>query len=70
MAPKTREERLFGAACLKITLERSGSGTAGGEIYRDTLRDLGLTDVEVDAYLDEHRAVVQAALDARRQPKS
>lgn len=72
MAPKTREERLFGAACLKLTLDRAGnpSQAAGSEIYRDTLNDLGLSEEDVEAYLAENRSLVQAALDARRQAKN
>jgi hypothetical protein len=67
MAPRTREERLFGAACLKVTLERSG-GSAMNEIYNATLSDLGLTAEEVDIYLQAERAQVEAALNARRPP--
>jgi hypothetical protein len=67
---KTREERLFGAACLRLTLERgSGHGAAGSEIYRETLMDLELTDADVDAYLESHRDAVVAALAARRGSK-
>lgn len=64
MAPKTRDERLFGAACLKVTLERNG-GSAMNEIYTATLSELGLTAVEVEAYLLENRPKVREALDAR-----
>ena len=67
MAPKTRDERLFGAACLKVTLERTG-GSAMTEIYTATLSDLGLTAEEVDLYLDHARTRVEAALDAGRPP--
>jgi hypothetical protein len=58
---------LFGAACLKLTLERSGS--AASEIYEGTLRDLGLQDAEVAEYLRSHRAMVEAALAAHRGPR-
>jgi hypothetical protein len=63
---RTREERLFGAACLKVTLERSAGPAHRSEIYRGALEDLGLTDAEVDAFLAEERPAVERALDARR----
>jgi hypothetical protein len=66
LAPKSRQERLFGAACLKQQLERSpGVNASASEIYRGTLRDLDLEESEVEAYLREHQAEVEAALDAR-----
>jgi len=67
MAPKTRDERLFGAACLRVTLERN-QGSAMNEIYSATLSDLGLSAEEVDIYLQEARPKVEAALDAGRPP--
>lgn len=67
MAPKTREERLFGAACLKVTLEKNG-GSAMNEIYTATLADLGLEPGEVEAYLRTARTRVEAALEAARSP--
>lgn len=67
MPPRTKEERLFGAACLKLTLEARGGGPT--EIYESTLVDLGLTDEEVEAYLAEHRDVVKAALEAHGRPR-
>lgn len=67
MAPKTREERLFGAACLKVTLERNG-GSAMNEIYKATLSDLGLEAEDVEVYLRTERERVEAALDSGRAP--
>lgn len=61
MAPKTREERLFGAACLKVTLERNG-GSAMNEIYIATLDDLGLEPEEVEVFLESERPRVEEAL--------
>lgn len=69
MAPKTREERLFGAACLRVTLERNG-GSAMNEIYNATLDDLGLAAEDVDTYLETERAQVEAALASGRRPGS
>lgn len=63
MPPKSREERLFGASCLKLKLQKTLGARAGAvEIYQDTVRDLGLTDEDVDVYLDAHRSEVEAAL--------
>lgn len=71
MPPKSRDQRLFGAACLRVSLERAhGDRAATLEIYEATLRDLDLTDGDVEEYLSVHRAEVQAALDARRTPRS
>ena len=64
--PRSRADRLFGAACLKVTLERSSGKKATGEIYEGALEDLQLTDDEVHHYLLEHRSTVEAALDARK----
>jgi hypothetical protein len=65
--PRTKEQRLFGAACLKVKLESRG---AASEIYESTLKDLELTDSEVEAYLAEHRDMVEAALEAHGQPRN
>src|SRR5437868_2078931 len=65
VATKTRDERLFGAACLKVMLERTLRDRAGAsEIYRATLSDLDILDEDVDGYLAEHREMIQTALDA------
>ncbi len=63
MPPRTREERLFGAACLRVQLEKSGGlvrGTSG--IYEGALRDLDLTDDEVSQFLQSQRGRVEQAL--------
>ncbi|MEM1023916.1 MAG: hypothetical protein AAGD10_00340 [Myxococcota bacterium] len=61
MPPKSREERLFGAACLWVTLEKQGSPMAS-DIMQGTLEDLKLDASEVEAYLLGHREAVVAAL--------
>ncbi len=68
MAPRTREERLFGAACLRVKLEKGASPPAANEIYRATIQDLGLTETEVEAYLANHRGAVESALASGRRP--
>jgi hypothetical protein len=64
---KTKEQRLFGAACLKLTLLARGGAS---EIYEGALQDLQLTDAEVETYLSEHRDMVEAALDAHGRSRS
>jgi len=66
LAEKTKDQRLFGAACLKLKL----AGRGANEIYESTLADLDLTDAEVEAYLAEHRDMVEAALEAHGRPKN
>jgi hypothetical protein len=63
MGARSREQRLFGAACVRVTLERAGLESS--ELYRSTLLDLELEPNEVDVYLMEHRAAVEAALNQR-----
>lgn len=70
MAPRTREERLFGAACLRVKLEKGGAPPAASEIYQATIQDLGLTESEVEAYLVNHRGTVESALASGRRPGS
>jgi hypothetical protein len=63
MPTRTKEERLFGAACLKAQLEKSGSSGSGvSSIYQGTLKDLGLSDEEVTLFLDSQRDQVEEAL--------
>jgi hypothetical protein len=68
--PKSRDERLFGAACLKLTVSGSALAAGGGEIYEATLRDLGLTDDEVIEYLRANEARVREALVRKRARKN
>jgi hypothetical protein len=64
---RTRAQRLFGAACLKLTLEKtSGVGAEELDIYAGALRDLELTEDEVDRFLDEHSEEVLEALKSSR----
>ncbi|MEE2902527.1 MAG: hypothetical protein VYC39_09360 [Myxococcota bacterium] len=64
MPPRTREQRLFGAACLKVQLERAGISRS--EIYNGALCDLELTDEDVVEFLSRERGRVEAALDHRK----
>ena len=66
---KTREQKLFGAAVLKTSFVLKGGLQSPTflHVYPGVLRDLGLTDEEVDAYLAEHKEAVDKA--ARGQPE-
>lgn len=61
MSDRGRDPR-FGAAVLKRSFLAEGvAAEAYREIYEGTLRDLGLTDAEVQAYIEAHREEVEAA---------
>lgn len=68
MPDKKRDKNpLFGAAVLKLTFtqrhaEQSPQFTA---IYHGVLRDLGVSDDDVDRYLEQHRAEVQKAISGK-----
>ncbi len=67
MAPaegKPRRNPLLGAAVLKALLGRRGGDDRKRTqaLYEGILRDLGLTDEQVDAYLAEHADEVEEAL--------
>ncbi len=67
--PKTRDERLFSAAVLRRSFELQDDQYRSGFefVYQGVLRDLGLEEGEVEAYLAEHRAEVEAAIGRRRK---
>lgn len=61
---KSREEKLFGAAVLRRSFELRGDEhrVALQPVYDGVLRDLGISDDEVTAFLAEHGARVDAAI--------
>jgi hypothetical protein len=61
---KPRRNPLLGAAVLKALLEqRASENRAQAQaLYDGVLRDLGLTDAAVQAYLEEHVAEVEDAI--------
>jgi hypothetical protein len=65
--PKTKEERLFSAAVVRRAFElQDGRYKEGFRfVYEGVLRDLELEDAEVEAFLVEHRADVEAAMGRR-----
>lgn len=60
---KSLNERLFGAAVLKMSFRlRGAEGSAAFTgIYPGVLRDLQLDDEAVERYIEEHRNQVEAA---------
>ena len=66
---KTKAERLFSAAVLRRPFElQDGDYKRGFQfVYDGVLRDLGLEAAEVEAFLAEHRAEVEAAMGRKRR---
>ena len=77
---KEGRNRLLGAAVLlqllrrRAAVERGGAGTGraavpGGDsivtLYEGVLRDLGVTEVEVEAYLEANAEAVEEAIRGR-----
>lgn len=67
MTEKRRKDPLFGAAVLKLTFvqRRDEQSPQFKSIYEGVLRDLAVTDADVEAYLQKHRAAVEAAIAAK-----
>lgn len=63
-----KKNPLFGAAVLKLSFElRESEGSEGFRfVYDGVLRDLGVTDEEVDEYLAKHRHEVENAVRGKR----
>ncbi len=57
MQGDNRKDPLFGAAVLKLSMIRKGLGFEPGfrVVYAGTLRELQLSDAEVDAYIEKNR---------------
>ncbi len=66
---KTKEEKLFSAAVLRLSFElQDGQYKEGFRfVYAGVLRDLALEERDVDAYLAEHRPEVEAAIGRRKK---
>ena len=60
---KSLDDRLFGAAVLKMSFRLRGAegSPAFAGIYPGVLRDLVLEDEAVERYIEEHRSEVEAA---------
>lgn len=63
-----RRDPLFGAAVLKLSFALRGTSAeeAFRFVYEGVLRDLKVTDEEVDRYLEEHREEVEAAVRGKK----
>jgi hypothetical protein len=61
---KPRKNPILGAAVLKALLRRrtGDDHTKAHSLYEGVLRDLDLTDEQVDKYLSEHWAEVEEAI--------
>jgi len=59
--PATREQALFGAAVLKLSFTLKSMHRQPGfrVVYYGTLREFGLTDAEVDAFIETHRDALE-----------
>jgi hypothetical protein len=63
MADRDRDP-LYGAAILKLSFLLKGKADEPGfrVVYFGTLKELGLTNSQVDAYIAEHRQRLEAAI--------
>ena len=59
-APK--KNPLFGAAVVKAVLRKRGGVSATSALYEGILRDLGVSDADVEDYLAEHVEEVEQAI--------
>lgn len=63
-----KKDPLFGAAVLKLSfMLREGENEEGFRfVYEGVLRDLGVTEEEVDTYLEKNRERVEVAARGKR----
>jgi hypothetical protein len=62
-AKKTaRKNPLFGAAVVKAVLRKRNGVSATSALYEGILRDLGVTDAQVEEYLAAHAKEVEQAI--------
>jgi uncharacterized protein YjiS (DUF1127 family) len=57
-----RKNPLFGAAVVKAVLRKRDGVQATNALYEGILRDLGLTDAQVEAFLADHAEEVEQAI--------
>jgi len=67
MATK-KKNPLFGAAVLKRSFQLRGEEAGPGFqfVYEGVLRDLGVTDEDVERYLADHRSEIEDAVRGKR----
>ena len=66
---KTRAEKLFSAAVLRLSFELQDADYREGFrfVYEGVLRDLELAEQDVEAYLAAHRAEVERAIGRKKR---
>jgi hypothetical protein len=66
---KTRSEKLFSAAVLRLSFELQDGQYRDGFrfVYEGVLRDLELEEKDVVEYLGSHRAEVEAAIGRKKR---
>ncbi|HZX97715.1 MAG TPA: hypothetical protein VFE90_24575 [Myxococcales bacterium] len=57
-----RKNPLFGAAVVKAVLRKRDGVQATNALYEGILRDLGVTDAQVEAFLADHAEEVEQAI--------
>ena len=64
MTDRRKRDPIFAAAVLKLTFQarHEEQSPQFRSIYEGVLRDLGVEDADVDAYLAAHRAQVELAI--------
>ncbi len=67
--PKKREDKLFSAAVLRRSFELQNAEYREGFrfVYEGVLRDLGLEEAEVEAFLASHGDAVEKAIGRKRR---
>ncbi len=63
-SPRVRRDPIFGAAVLKLTFQRRKDEQSPQfrAIYEGVLRDLNLTDAQVEAFLASHLPEVEESI--------
>ena len=57
-----RKNALFGAAVVKAVLRKRDGVSATSDLYEGLLRDLGVTDAQVEEFLAAHAVEVEEAI--------
>jgi len=57
-----KKDPLFGAAVVKAVLRKRAGVSATSALYEGILRDLGVTDAQVEAFLAEHGEEIEQAI--------
>jgi hypothetical protein len=66
---KSERDPLFGAAILKLSFMLKGKADEPGfrVVYHGTLKELGLVNSQVDAYIAQHREQLEAHIKGREE---